>query len=77
MISYAPSSSFQDSTLISEQVRWGLLASGSPLLPPTWSQYSWSAESDCLYFLQGGFKPVLNVKYDKNIKKGRFSEYPN
>jgi len=23
-------------------VRWGLLASGSPLLPPTWSQYSWS-----------------------------------
>merc|ERR1712156_431590 len=22
--------------------RWGLLASGSPLLPPTWSQYSWS-----------------------------------
>lgn len=23
-------------------VRWGLLASGGPHLPPTWSQYSWS-----------------------------------
>jgi len=23
-------------------VRWGLLASGGPHLPPSWSQYSWS-----------------------------------